>query len=160
VIVRPATEADMAAILELGRAMAAESPRWAAMPYSTEKVAVVSRRSIEQGGAFAAVHEREPGDEGVVGVLVGIMAQHWFSTTWYAGTLAVYVMPAFRGGVAFRLLMGEFERWGASRGASELCVGVHTGQADERVARAYRAHGYLDAGVNLVKPVDPVRADG
>lgn len=179
--VRLAVESDIPAILEMGRAMVDESPRWRPMPYAAEKVETMCRLSIEQGGAFVAEvsdmaprcaaevftwereHPGEPliplGESRLVGVVLGLLAQHWFSTTWYAGTLAVYVVPAYRGRGTFQALVAHFEEWGAQSGALEWCVGVHTGLDDARMAAAYRHLGYFDAGINLRKPVAvPARA--
>jgi GNAT superfamily N-acetyltransferase len=146
-VIRPATPADIPALVALGRQMAEEAPRWRAMPYDASKVERMLGLMLEGGGVFVAEVAGQ-----VVGTACALLVEHWFTRVQYAGTLAVYVTPEHRGGPHFMGLMRAFEAWGRQAGAVELCVGVHTMAEANAAADLYARLGYGDAGVNLVKP--------
>ncbi|MDM0072079.1 GNAT family N-acetyltransferase [Variovorax sp. J31P207] len=151
--VRRATEADLDAMIAMGQALHDESPRYAGMAFSPDKL---RRLWAQLQGTLLAESDRgcvfvaEEGGE-VVGMTVGIAAERWFSEERYLTDLTLYVQPAHRGGTAFRRLVGVLERWAAEQGLDQLALGVSTEIHPERTVRAYERLGYRLAGYTMVK---------
>lgn len=69
--IRAAVEADIPALVELGRAMHAESPRYSKLAYNAEKVAALAARIVPSGGALVAENNGI-----LVGMMVGFVVAH------------------------------------------------------------------------------------
>lgn len=149
-------EADIPAVVAMGRAMHAESPRYARLSFSAEKVEALLRRMIggtlvtePPGGAFVA--ERK----GVlVGMIGGYLTEPFFSEDKIASDYALYITPAERrkGGIAAGLIRA-FERWAIDSGAVDIMPGVSTMIDAEATTKLYRKLGYEPYGNLLIKRV-------
>ncbi|KPU94699.1 hypothetical protein APR50_10475 [Variovorax paradoxus] len=153
--VREATEADLAVMIEMGRALHAESPRYSGMAFSPRKLTEVFHQLhgtllVPAGCAFVAESEGY-----IVGMTVGTIASRWFSEERYLTDLTLYVRPEVRasllGGRAFRALVMALEQWGAEQGVSGPVLGVSTEIHAEQTVRAYERMGYRLAGYTMVK---------
>jgi GNAT superfamily N-acetyltransferase len=149
--VRRATDDDLEALIAMGEALHAESPRYQGMGFSAPKL----RRLYEQlKGTILAeggcVFVAEEGGE-VVGMTVGITAERWFSDERYVTDLTLYVKPEHRNGRAFPRLVRALEAWAVEQGIADLALGVSTEIHPERTVRAYEHMGYRLAGYTMVK---------
>lgn len=147
--VRKAEQADIPALLAMGAAMHAESPRFSVMPYSEEKVynlAVLLLNTPEAGGILIA----ESGDI-IVGMMAFVVGEHFFGPSRYASDLIVYVRPEHRGGSAFFKLITAFEKWADELGVDEKLLGVSTGVHPEQTIAALQRLGYVYFGGSLRK---------
>lgn len=140
--VRTATEADIPALIAMGRKMHAESPRFKSLAFSAEKCEALIRRLLDPlpqppGTVLVAVEGPQ-----VVGMMGGFVVEHFFSHDRYASDLVVYVAPGHRGGSAFVRLVFAFEDWAASRGACEIVLGVSTELNPEATVAMYERLGY------------------
>lgn len=148
-IIRRAAIEDLDALIALGAAMHAESPRYSRLPFSEERVRAIAEHVISQGIALVAVSAMG----GIVGMLAGIVSQHWFSTALIASDLVFYVAPEHRGGRAFFRLVREFEYQAAERGASEVQIGLSTEVNTEAAAGCCERLGFRRGSVGMVKYV-------
>ena len=147
--IRKATALDIPALLSMGRAMHAESPRFSPLSYSDVKVYELIDhlfRTPKAGGILVAEHSGE-----VVGMVVFFVAEHFFGGDKFASDLCVYVTPEYRGGSAFTRLVYAFEKWADDLGVTEKLLGVSTGIHTEQTVRMLERLGYERYCVGLKK---------
>ncbi len=141
-MIRPATVDDVPRLIELGRIMHAESPRFAALRFDAAILEHTLR--VAMADHFAMVAEY---DEEVVGGLVALLTPHWFSPDLTACDLALFIHPEHRGGTAPVRLLGAYAQWAKLNGSRMTLFGVMTGvNTDKTVALAERL-GWRRAGV-------------
>lgn len=150
-IVRAATEADLPELIEMGRALHDESPRYQGMAFNPRKLTELWAQLkgtllVPAGCVFVAVR-----DGYTVGMTVGIIATRWFSDERYLTDLTMYVKPEHRHGRAFPRLVAALEAWAADQGIAEIALGVSTEIHAEATSRAYTRLGYRLAGYTMVK---------
>lgn len=149
--IRHATKADLPALIEMGQALHAESPRYAHMAFKPEKLRKLFQHLqgtlLAQPGCCLVAEEAGY----VVGMTVGIIAERWFSDDLYLTDLTMYVRPDHRSGATFLRLVRALERWGRDEGLADIVLGVSTEIHAKETARAYEAMGYRLAGYTMVK---------
>lgn len=149
--VRPAVESDLPALIEMGRALHAESPRYQGMQFDARKLEALWHQL--QGTMLApagCVFVVERGGY-TIGMAVGMIATRWFCDDCYLTDLSVYVRPEHRQGRAFPRLVEALERWAAAQGITDIALGVSTEIHAEATSRAYTRLGYRLAGYTMVK---------
>lgn len=146
--IRRMTPADVPAVMEMGRAMFAESPRYRDKGFNEAKLLQMFNYILgaEDHGFFVA-----ESPDGLIGMALGILAPYFFSDEVYACELVVYVTPGRRGSSAAVRLVKALEEWAFSQGARELLLGVSTGIDDERAVCVYQKLGYTMAAHSLSK---------
>lgn len=149
--VRRATAADTPALIAMGRALHAESPRYRDMPFSEAKLARLAARLqgtllAEDAGVFVAEAGGEP-----VGMAVVILAERWFNEERFATDLTMYVKPEHRGGRLFLRLVQAMEDWARAQGVRDIAIGVSTEIHPQRTVHAYERLGYTLTGHTLTK---------
>lgn len=149
-IIRKATGSDIGDLIELGAAMHAESPRYRDLEFVPEKLAALADHVLPLGLAIVA-------DDGgvLVGMLIGLVTEHWFSTTKMATDLATYISPRHRGGTLLWRLVKAFEVEALRHGASEVSLGISSEVATEQTAALYARLGYERSSIGMVKYVRP-----
>lgn len=148
--IRAATIADTEDLLELARAMHAESPRFQRHEFSEAKAVAMIEHLVEQstGALFVAT----VGDH-CVGMIAGLMGELFFSRAKYATDLVVFVTSEHRGSSMVVRLVKAFERWAIDAGASEILLGVSTGVATDRTVALYERLGYARTSVATIKRI-------
>lgn len=147
VSVRPAVEADIPVLIELGAALHAESPRFSRYAFSPVKVAGTALFAIAGGGAFVAENNGK-----IIGVLAGFVAEQWFSTDRVVSDLTFYITPEQRKkGRAALMLIRAFEQWAVSQGAMDIVPGASTQIDPEGTRRFYEKLGYTTSGYQFFK---------
>lgn len=149
--IRRATDADLDALIAMGRMLHDESPRYQDMAFSPAKL----RRQFahlkgtvltEPGAVFIAEKAGE-----TIGMAVCITAERWFSEEIFVTDLTLFLKSEHRGGIFGPLLVRAMERWAAEQGIYDLAFGVSTLiHADQTVAM-YERMGYQLAGYTMVK---------
>lgn len=124
--------------------MHAESPRFARLQFDPERLSGVAANLIPNKDCCVLV-----GDAGgvLIGMFVGFVMQHIFSTASYASDMALYVSPEERGGTLAVRFLRRFEEWARTAGAAELVPGISTEVEVERTARLYERLGYKRSGL-------------
>lgn len=142
-MIRPATHDDIEGLIELGRAMAAESPQFSRMPYSPSKVRTMLLALIDSPRGFVRV-----ADEGgqLVGVMVGACTEHWACDGLAAFDLALFVPTTRRGGMQAARLLRAFADWSRELGAHIATAGISTGINPEQADRLYLGLGFKRLG--------------
>lgn len=141
--IRPACPDDLAELVELGRQMHAESPRFSKLGFDTFKVHALLATAMNDPRYFLMVADN---DGELVGGLAGFMAPHWFSQDEVAQDLALFVNPDRRGGMAAVRLVKEFVTWAESKSAKLIGLGISTGVLVEETAQLYRTIGLKQFG--------------
>lgn len=141
--VRTATLADVPALVQMGAAMHAESPRFSRFDFDPAKTELFICGLITGERGLAVVAE-----EGaqIVGMLGALAVEHFFGHALLVTDVAVYVAPSHRGGSTVLRLIHAFEDWGRLVGAIEGMLGVSTEVLPERTSRLYENMGYRLSG--------------
>lgn len=142
--VRYARMSDVPALVELGRRMHAESPRFVRLAFDPQRLAGVATNLIPNKDCCILVGDN---DGPLIGMFVGFVMQHFFSTASYASDMALYVTPEERGGSLAVRFLRRFESWSRDKGAAELVPGISTEVEVERTARLYERLGYKRSGL-------------
>jgi hypothetical protein len=144
-MIRRATPDDVPALVELGRALHAESA-YCFVPYDVTKVTATAHALIAGQGYVALVE-----DAGAWGMFAGALSEYWFSRARYAADLCLYLRPERRntraGARAIAAFVTGFRAWASARGASELTLAVTTGIHTDATARLFARFGLERAGV-------------
>ena len=145
-MIRPAIMDDVPTLVEMGRALHAESPRWSRLPFNDVKVTVLLSRLITDPNGFLYVHE---GAGGIDGGLAAIVEPHWASDALLAHELSLFVRPGARGSMAAVRLIAHLDAWAERKGAAWLNVGISTGVQVERTTQLYQRLGFSPCSVGL-----------
>jgi GNAT superfamily N-acetyltransferase len=143
-MIRYANLSDLPALITLGRKMHAESPRFSKFAFDAETWAATLERLIDSDDGFVMVAVFE---NHIIGMMVGLCSQWWFSRDRTATDLALFVVPEHRGGMSAVRLLSAFRGWCAARGVDHPQVGITTGIDTERSAGAYRRLGWTECGL-------------
>lgn len=148
ITVRAATLADVSEMVAMGRGMHAESPRFRSAPYCEHKAAAVTRALIasEDGAVLVAEYN---GD--LVGMVLGMVSEHFFSTAKYACDFVVYVRKSFRSSKAAMKLLREWEKFLDDKGVTDRQLGISTEVQAGRTKALYEHLGYRLSGYIMVK---------
>lgn len=142
-IVRPATLADVPAMLALGEDMRRES----VVPFPEidhEMFGLVAAELFPRRDLFCALVAEEAG--ALAGMMTGLASHYLFSPEPVAQHDVLYVRPQFRGSRAARLLIRGFIDWAREMGAARVILAVHTGITPEKTGRFYRLLGFTHMG--------------
>ena len=140
-----AIEADLPVLCQLCVDMHRESD-FRDLALDRDKLTSTLVRSMRQDDKlFLQVYERH---SRVVGYLLGMLTEPFFSTDVVAVDLMFYVAPESRGGPAAFRLWTSFGDWAKQKGAKELRQGVTTGITPERTGRFFQKLGMVPVGTN------------
>ena len=146
-MIRPATLSDLPALLVLGEAMHAESPRFSRLRFDPARLEATLRHvcTSPDGFLWVGLDQRDE----VVGGMAAMVVQHWCSTDLIATDLALFMKPAARGSTIPARLVRCYLGWARSQGAKLTQCGVTTGVDTENTARLYERLGMTRCGVIL-----------
>lgn len=146
--IRRAAPDDKRELMTLARLMHEESPRFSRMSFAEGKASSVIDFLIADpsGCAFVA----DDGDR-IVGMMGGIVVEHFFSRALTASDLVLYVLPQHRGSSVAVRLVRQFEQWAIAAGACEVVLSVGTELQAERTATLFERLGYARSGIMTIK---------
>lgn len=146
-MIRPAMEADLEALVELGRQMHAES-WYAHMPFDDAVLRLTLQKILQVG--FAYVHERPSLVDGeankVDGGMIGLLCPSWFGPGYYAADLSIFVTANARGGLTAYRLVDAFIDWAKRNGAMEVNLGISTNVQPDLLGGLYERIGFTRVG--------------
>ena len=151
---RFATADDVPRVLELLAMMHRES-RFAEWPIYDEQLQHLVQSLIDHEDGACLVAER---DGKIVGVMLGLVQEFFFSRERMATELLLYVVPEDRGSWAAVRLAHRFIQWADATDAVEIQAGVSAGIANKDAERFYSALGFASLGRSFAKVLDHVRA--
>lgn len=138
-MIEPAKPEDVDALVELGRAMVNESPRWRRLVYSAQRVRNTITALIASPDGLVVVARREGR---LVGAILAICEANWMSEERVCQELALYVVPECRGSMIACRLICTMVAWGEAKGARWIEAGVSTGVHPKRTAALYQRLGF------------------
>lgn len=146
-MIREATHADVDALVELGRLMHAESPRFSRLKFSAQRLAatldgLMAARPL--GFLWVSCDDR-----GIRGGLAAVVARHWCSHDQVASDLALFMRPDARGGLDVPRLVWRYRTWAQEQGAVLVQLGVTTGVHTEATVGLYQRMGMERCGAIL-----------
>lgn len=144
--IRQGDRDDIPALIELGGLMHKESPRFRGLDWDEDKLIQLGILLADQGGMFVAEKDNK-----VVGMILGMVTEHFFGRDLVASDLVVYVHPDHRGGTMVVRLLKKFEAWAYATGAKVIVLGVSTEIKADRTGELYKRLGYRSTGVMAVK---------
>lgn len=144
-MIREATKDDIPALLALGEAMHAESPRFSRFPWNGQKVAGLIDALINSNDGLVLVSDRQ-GEIG--GGFLGMAFDHWSVDARASTDFALFVRPEDRGGLLGAQLLRRYVKWAKSRGVADefLDCGITTGVDVEASSKLYRICGFRPCG--------------
>lgn len=150
--IRNATIDDVDALVELGEMMHAESPRYRALTYDPVKVAGIALHLIYDPAAQVLVAEQ---DGQLIGMLAGMIVEHFFGDDCYATDYVFFVRPEHRGSSAAPRLYRAWEELLKADGrVKEVSLGISTEIHPEHTRRFYARLGFRETGAIMVKKLE------
>jgi GNAT superfamily N-acetyltransferase len=137
--VRPFVHDDIVEVLELFRAMHAES-WYRDYDFDDGKVLQLFEIALTDDSFFAEIMVHPA--IGICGYFFGAKQAHYFGNDTFACDFGLYVQPELRGTLVFRRMLHNFETWAVKNGCKEVVMGVSSGIKDARVTRFYQLMGY------------------
>ena len=139
-------EADIDALVELGRALHAEDIN-SCHPYSAERVKKLGMRAIgEDRGHYAVIVAEKEGQ--IIGLLLGHIAMLYYSEDVTASAMLFYVKPEWRNTTAAVKLLHGFKRWARAGNAKGVSVHVTSGVKMRQTDRLLKRLGFVMVGGN------------
>lgn len=145
---RFALQEDLQAVLALGERAYKEARYGDRYPFNGAKLVKLFDMAMDSDSVFLIVVEH---DHEVIGLVLGLVTEHFFADMTYATFMALYVAPEQRKGRVALKLLRAFEAEAARRGANEILVGNSSNIDPIRVVRLFTACGYTPIGANAVK---------
>lgn len=147
-MIRLGTIDDIPALVEMGRSLVAESPRFCRVNYSPGKVAklLTAWMHHDNGLVLVAEHAGE-----VVGVVVAMQDEEWFSEDPVAQEMVLTVTPNKRGSAYAGALIDGMDAWAAAKGVRYLQAGTSTLIRPELAIKLYEKRGYRRAAIGVEK---------
>lgn len=142
-VTRLARASDLAELVALAGRLHHESA-YRELDYRQEKVAGYVALVLDCPDRYC-IHVAEH-DGRLVGFLAGYLEAYVFGHELVAHDTAFFVDPAHRGSFAAKRLISAFVEWARTHGAREICLGVSSGIAPERVGGFYERLGFHRAG--------------
>ena len=133
---------DLPMLIDMGAQMHKESG-YSVIQYSREKIQGIFANAIILSDVLGLASED---DEGIYGLMLAAVSEHWCSTDRVAYDLALYVKPERRGGMAAIRMIRYYVRWAQERGAKMISLGTSTGINSERVSKLYERLGFKKVG--------------
>ena len=144
--IRKATSDDLNRLVEMGALMHAESPTFRGMAFDPWKLHAAIARILDSETGFAMVYEA---GGRIVGAMVGMIFQHWFSPDLMASDMALFVEPEHRGGMGAVRLLNAYADWAEDNGAAPgmTWFGITTGVEPEMTEKLCERLGWRRVGV-------------
>jgi len=142
-------EEDIPACIELGWLMHGESAL-NDIKFDLKKMRTIAYACISHSDWFCCTAKI---NDSVIGMMVGLIGEYWFSNERYAMDLALYVHPEFRGSSAAVRLLKEFTGWASTQNIKQIRCGETTRIRPEATASLYKKMGFIDGGQIFIRPV-------
>ena len=141
------SETDISRVIEMA-VRAFDESSYNGLSYDRNKCLEIGRKALSANSRYAVLlAERE---NALLGFLVGVIGEHFFSRSLGATVMTWYVAPEHRGSIAAIKLLHAFRNWAKARGAVHLGVHVTSGVHMARSHRLLRRLGFSATGGNYL----------
>ncbi|MDP1612334.1 MAG: GNAT family N-acetyltransferase [Sulfuritalea sp.] len=151
---RPATAADVPAMVEQGRLAHSES-RLSLFPYDEQKLlaglAALITMQESRGSHLCLLAESNDGR--LIGMFIGSLEEYFFTRSKSANSILLWVHPDFRGSAAALRFIRAFCTWAGKCGAVEVSIPIATGVRLAKTDRFLRRLGFMQTGGNYSIPL-------
>lgn len=138
-------------VLDMLAEMHAESPHFSANHIAdAEHVAKALTSLLFMPRGIAITHFD---GRNLAGLMLGVVADTWYSPTLEACEMVLYVRPEYRGSPLAPRLIGRFEAEAIKLGAKVINAGTSAGVKDDAVIRLYERLGYTRTATGVRKIV-------
>lgn len=156
-MIRLAKLNDLDRIVEVGASLHAETEHFGRCRYVGEKVKAFIGALINSDDGFVMVAER---DGQVVGGIVAVTVEQWFSHDKIATEISVFILPEYRGSMDALRLLKAFKAWARTKGVVYTMAGISTGIHAEKTKALYQAAGMRYVGPIMEFPMEQGEVNG
>lgn len=149
--IRFAQKSDVARVMELGKAMVAES-RFSHLGVNEKKMLAAIEGTLSHPTS-ACLLLADDSNGNTVGMLAGFATEYFFCDGIVVQDRAFYVAPERRGSSAAVKLLIAFRRWAESRNANELNINMSVAIDMARFNRLMTHMGFKCCGSNFSLPL-------
>ena len=143
-MIRKANLADVQRLVELGRIMASESPRFRQFTFCESQLTESLAAFVQDPEYFAAVADV---DGEIVGVLIAVARRAWFSSDITATDIVFFVHPAHRGKTHAPRLVKWYMDWADRIGAVCPTLGISSMVGTQKTVEFLSRMGMTPCGV-------------
>lgn len=145
-MIRKANLSDVQKLVELGRVMVSESPRFRQFAFCERQLCESLASFVQDPGYFAAVADV---DGEIVGVIIGVARRAWFSSDITATDVVFFVHPDHRGKTHAPRLVKCYMDWADRIGAVCPTLGVSSMVGTQKTVDFLTRMGMSPCGVLL-----------
>jgi GNAT superfamily N-acetyltransferase len=143
-------DSDIGEAIDLARAFHAESA-YCSMPLAIAKVADLVQRALTDKEMWCTVVIDSENDA-VVGYMMAICHEHYFSYTRTCTDLGFYILPRHRTANIARDMLTALEGWAFHvKQVADISLGISAGIANEGIERFYKRCGYTRGYSGMIK---------
>ena len=145
-LVRAATLEDLDTLVDWGKRLTSESPRFKKQGFDEKQARNVFAHLIDKHGSILMVTDEYSNP---VGTLIGALDTDWRTGQKLAYEQGLYVLPEYRKSGAASDLIETFKVWAEMNEADRIQVGTITGIYAERTVKLYESLGFELVGYVL-----------
>ncbi|HWU35464.1 MAG TPA: GNAT family N-acetyltransferase [Methylovorus sp.] len=134
--VRKALGSDIPTLCRLGKLYHAES-QYQQLPFSAYKLSVMIATLMRNDECVLVLEKSGQ----VIGGVLGVVFDHWFSTAKVAMDYCIYVLPEHRRGRSGAMLIKAYVEWAKLQGAEVIQMGISSGIKQDRTLKLYQKLG-------------------
>lgn len=149
-LVRTATLQDLDTLVDFGKRLTKESPRFEQQGFSEDLAGSFFAELIEKLNSIFLVCDEYANP---VGTLIGAISIDWRTGHKLAFEQGVYVLPEYRGTGAATDLIKTFKEWAEINEADRIQIGTITGIQANRTVKFYEKLGFELVGYVLEKEI-------
>ena len=138
-LVRTATLEDLGTLVDFGKRLTQESPKFQKQGFSIKRARAFFTQVIEQSNSIFMVCDAY---DNPVGTLVALISVDWRTGQRIAFEQGVYVVPEYRNSGAGIDLVNTFIDWAKVHNADRIQIGTMTGIKSERTVSLYESLGF------------------
>ncbi|MDP1369204.1 GNAT family N-acetyltransferase [Acinetobacter lwoffii] len=145
-LVRAATLKDLDTLVDWGKRLTSESPRFKKQGFDEKRARNVFAYLIDKHGSILMVTDEYSNP---VGTLIGALDTDWRTGQTLAYEQGLYVLPEYRKSGAASDLIETFKVWADMNKADRIQVGTITGIHADRTVSLYKSLGFEVVGYVL-----------
>ena len=149
-LVRTATLQDLDTLVDFGKRLTKESPRFEQQGFSEDLAGSFFAELIEKLNSIFLVCDEYSNP---VGTLIGAISIDWRTGHKLAFEQGVYVLPEYRGTGAATDLIKTFKEWAEVNEADRIQIGTITGIHAAKTVKLYENLGFELIGYVLEKEI-------